>query len=72
MTAEHTIFILRTFYTFRKKTTKANARELAAKLGVSERSIYRYLDQIEIAGIPIKHKQGAHGGFTLLKGGVDE
>ncbi|MCI8499258.1 MAG: HTH domain-containing protein [Clostridia bacterium] len=72
MTAEHVILILRTFYTFRRKTAKTKARELAAKLGVSERSIFRYINQIEIAGIPIEHKSGAHGGFTLLKGGADE
>lgn len=72
MTAEHTILILRTFYTFKEKGTKTSTKELAEKLGVCQRSIYRFLDQIEIAGIPIIHKQGFNGGLTLIKGGENE
>lgn len=71
MQAEHIVLILRTFYTFKKKTRKASASELAQKLGVSERSVYRYLNQVETAGIPLIHKRGSNGGFTLLDGGSD-
>ncbi len=53
---------------------RSSAGELAAKFGVSQRTVYRYLDEMTIAGIPIDVRRGAGGGvfisdaFKLPKG----
>lgn len=53
---------------------KVSASYLAGKYGVSVRSIYRYVDEMTIAGVPIDVVRGAQGGifisdaFTLPKG----
>lgn len=53
---------------------KVSAAYLAGKYGVSVRSIYRYVDEMTVAGVPIDVVRGAQGGifisdaFTLPKG----
>ncbi|MBD5636748.1 MAG: WYL domain-containing protein [Clostridia bacterium] len=53
---------------------KVSAGYLAGKYGVSVRSIYRYIDEMTVAGVPIDVVRGAQGGifisdaFTLPKG----
>ena len=53
---------------------KVSAGYLAEKYGVSVRSIYRYIDEMTIAGVPIDIVRGAQGGirisdaYTLPKG----
>ena len=53
---------------------KVSAGELAAKYDVSVRSIYRYVDEMTVAGIPIDVARGSSGGvyisdaFKLPKG----
>ena len=42
------------------------AKELAAIFEVSERTIYRDIDKLSIAGIPIYTNQGKHGGISIL------
>lgn len=44
-----------------------NARELAEKLEVSRRTIYRDIDTLTFAGLPIFTQQGASGGVGLMK-----
>ena len=44
---------------------KATARELATKYEMSIRTIYRYLDTLNQADIPIIATQGPNGGITL-------
>jgi predicted DNA-binding transcriptional regulator YafY len=44
------------------------ARELAEKLEVSERTIYRDMEALSSSGIPIFAEQGRNGGWTLLEG----
>lgn len=42
------------------------AKELADIFEVSERTIYRDIDKLTIAGIPIYTTQGKHGGISIL------
>lgn len=43
-----------------------SARELAEQLDVSRRTIYRYIDILGMAGIPIYTSRGKGGGISLL------
>ncbi len=47
------------------RTRKANAAELARETDVSERSIYRYVEELSIAGVPIDIIRGRKGGICL-------
>lgn len=47
-----------------KKCVKASY--LAEKYGVSVRSIYRYISELEIAGVPIYTNRGREGGFSIM------
>ena len=42
------------------------AKELAAEVGVSERTIYRDVEKLSLAGIPIYANQGKNAGIALL------
>ena len=42
------------------------AKELADIFEVSERTIYRDIDKLTLAGIPIYTNQGKHGGISIL------
>lgn len=44
---------------------KVSAGELAARYDVSVRSIYRYVDEMTVAGIPIDVARGANGGIYI-------
>ena len=44
------------------------ARQLAAELCVSTRTIYRDINILSIAGIPILSQKGYGGGLSLLQG----
>lgn len=47
---------------------KVKARELARRLGVSPRTIYRDLDALTAAGVPVYAEPGPTGGVALLGG----
>ncbi len=47
-----------------KKFVKATY--LAEKFGVSARSIYRYINQLEYAGVPLYSVRGLNGGFAIV------
>lgn len=47
---------------------KATAPELAEKFGVSIRTIYRDLDELNAAGIPVHTQSGRNGGIHLMPG----
>jgi predicted DNA-binding transcriptional regulator YafY len=44
------------------------ASELAEKLGVSVRSLHRYITMLDEMGIPIYSERGPYGGFPLVRG----
>ena len=44
------------------------AGELAAELGVSERTVHRYMGMLDEMGIPIYSERGPYGGFSLVRG----
>ncbi len=50
----------------RRGTIKAN--ELAQELGVSERTVHRYMTMLDEMGIPIYSERGPYGGFSLVRG----
>lgn len=43
------------------------AKDCASECGISERSVYRYVDELTCAGIPIDMKRGNRGGISLDK-----
>lgn len=47
-----------------------SARELADRLGVSRRTIYRDIDTLGLAGIPVYTERGKSGGVSLLPDSV--
>ena len=47
---------------------RLSALELARKFEVSVRTIYRDIDQLGAAGVPVYADKGRHGGFSLLDG----
>lgn len=47
---------------------RLTAEELARRLAVSVRTIYRYIDTLSTAGIPIYVVRGRNGGVSLLPG----
>ncbi len=50
----------------RRGTLKAG--ELAEELGVSERTVHRYMTMLDEMGIPIYSERGPYGGFSLVRG----
>jgi predicted DNA-binding transcriptional regulator YafY len=44
------------------------ASDLAEKLGVSVRSLHRYVGMLDEMGIPVYSERGPYGGFSLVRG----
>ena len=44
------------------------AGDLAEELGVSVRTLHRYIGMLEEMGIPVYSERGPHGGFSLVPG----
>lgn len=51
-----------------QRRTGQKAAELAEELGVSVRTIHRYMTRLEEMGIPVYSERGPHGGFSLVRG----
>ncbi|MEV0066817.1 YafY family protein [Amycolatopsis sp. NPDC050768] len=64
MKAERLVALLFTL----QRRRSATASELAAELGVSERTMHRDLAALRDAGVPLWTEQGRHGGFRLVDG----
>jgi predicted DNA-binding transcriptional regulator YafY len=47
---------------------RLTAKELAARLNVSDRTILRDIDALAKTGVPVNREQGKSGGFSLPKG----
>lgn len=47
---------------------KCKAEELAKKLGVSVRTLHRYIAMLDEMGIPVYSERGPDGGFSLVRG----
>lgn len=47
---------------------RLTARELARRLEVSERTIYRDVEALGVAGVPVYSERGPNGGFSLVGG----
>lgn len=46
---------------------KVTAEALAARFGVSKRTVLRDMESLSLAGIPIYSRQGKEGGFSLME-----
>ncbi|MFM2487598.1 HTH domain-containing protein [Enterococcus avium] len=46
---------------------RISAKELAEKFEVSPRTIYRDIDTLNMAGIPIRSTSGVGGGFEIME-----
>ncbi len=44
------------------------ASDLAAELGISVRSLHRYIGMLDEMGIPVYSERGPYGGFSLVRG----
>lgn len=51
-----------------QQQSNQKAAELAEKLGVSVRTLHRYLGMLDEMGIPVYSERGPYGGFSLVRG----
>ncbi len=51
-----------------QRQPRQSANELAGKLGVSIRTLHRYILMLDEMGIPIYSERGRYGGFSLVRG----
>lgn len=51
-----------------KRHERLTAAQLAAELGVSERTVLRDIDSLSLSGVPVYAERGRRGGFALLPG----
>ena len=51
-----------------QRKPRQKAADLAEELGVSVRTIHRYVDQLNEMGIPVYSERGPYGGFSLVRG----
>ena len=51
-----------------QRRPRQKAADLAEELGVSVRTVHRYVDMLNDMGIPIYSERGPYGGFSLVRG----
>ena len=59
---QYLVFGIYLFVSGRKRTT---AKEIAEKFEISPRTVYRYIDALSMAGVPLYSENGKHGGIFL-------
>ena len=47
---------------------KVSAKYIADRYDISVRTVYRYIDELSIAGIPIYNERGRNGGYSISDG----
>ena len=60
---QYLIFGIFLFLANKEKTT---AKEIADNFEISPRSVYRYIDELSMAGLPITTQIGRYGGIKLI------
>jgi predicted DNA-binding transcriptional regulator YafY len=51
-----------------QRRTNQKAGDLAKELGVSVRTLHRYIEMLDEMGIPVYSERGPQGGFSLVRG----
>ena len=51
-----------------QQKSNQKAADLAGDLGISVRTLHRYINMLDEMGIPICSERGPHGGFSLVRG----
>ena len=51
-----------------QRRPRQKAAELAEELGVSVRTVHRYINMLDEMGIPVYSERGPYGGFSLVRG----
>ncbi|MBR7829885.1 WYL domain-containing protein [Actinospica sp. MGRD01-02] len=59
---------LRALEFLQSRPAGVSADELAARLGVTERAVRRYVGILREAGVPVESVRGPHGGYRLSRG----
>lgn len=59
---QYLVFGIYLFLSGRKRTT---AKEIAENFEISPRTVYRYIDALSMAGIPLYSESGKNGGIFL-------
>lgn len=54
-----------------KSGRKITARQIAEKLEINIRTVYRYIDKLSASGVPIISDTGHNGGYTLLNNFIE-
>lgn len=44
---------------------KVTAREIAERYGISVRSVYRYVEELNVCGVPVDVERGRYGGLSI-------
>ncbi len=67
-TMSNTATRLLTLLMLLQRQPNQKAGDLAEELGVSVRTLHRYIGMLEEMGIPVYSERGPHGGFSLVPG----
>ncbi len=59
-------FVIFSMFIYITKHKKTTAKILAKQFEISTRSVYRYIDCLSLAGVPIVTKLGRGGGIELI------
>ena len=54
-----------------KSGRKITAKQIAEKLEINIRTVYRYIDKLSASGVPIISDTGHNGGYTLLNNFIE-